>query len=693
MRSHGWLLALFGLGCSGQIVGSQDRRRYSAVDTSSFQKGRVTTAGTSDARSVREYDGLGRSVATEYDREGTPFVFRATYGYPQGSSPGPGTVVLQQEFPDHEVVQFGYDAKGEQVSITAAGQPVVASIKRNARGQTIEVTYGDGTVTTRQYNDSTDLRLSALRTLQGGSDLQSYGYLFDLSGNVISVRDWRDGSLSADYGYDSLDRLTSMSSPAGSFAYAYDGAGNLLNKESPVQNLWYGEGAGPHAVTKAGTTTFAYDANGNATSSSDGMTITYGPENMPVRTALGGITIEKRFVGEEMWKKIDSSGVTYLLPSVRAEAGGAKLRKYYGAFAERDPDDGDLKFYHGDHLGSAVLVTKAGQPVYQAAYYPYGESTDGKQRLELAASSYKPKYRFTGKEKESVACLYDYGARVYNPCVGRFLSADTSIEDGLNRYAYVRNNPLVYVDPTGRQAASYGVVSYSPGIRIDGLGWFVESTKLYLDRLKEIPVGAKLLSEIDALAKSKGVYTTIKFGVENGENELASSNHAGVARRVQEVDGRMVVLEAGPPSSSVIELYALVSLQLKGANGAKNLAMGAASLGHELIHHLHSARGEDLVNYPFAGDVYAQRNYVALSAAFQKARWTISGFLTYLTGGLDSPDAPNHEEARTTGIGPYQYDEFTDNQIRTGTKILPPRTSHISTEPLAPVPPLPAGLR
>ncbi|MHB8968803.1 MAG: RHS repeat-associated core domain-containing protein, partial [Thermoleophilia bacterium] len=49
---------------------------------------------------------------------------------------------------------------------------------------------------------------------------------------------------------------------------------------------------------------------------------------------------------------------------------------------------------------------------------------------------------------------YFYGARYYDPAIGRFISADTFVQDytdpqTLNRYSYVRNNPLIYTDPSG----------------------------------------------------------------------------------------------------------------------------------------------------------------------------------------------------------------------------------------------------
>ena len=56
--------------------------------------------------------------------------------------------------------------------------------------------------------------------------------------------------------------------------------------------------------------------------------------------------------------------------------------------------------------------------------------------------------KFTGKEYESDVKLYYFGARYYDPYIGRFVSRDPS-GDGLNWYVYVGNNPLAFIDPTG----------------------------------------------------------------------------------------------------------------------------------------------------------------------------------------------------------------------------------------------------
>lgn len=67
---------------------------------------------------------------------------------------------------------------------------------------------------------------------------------------------------------------------------------------------------------------------------------------------------------------------------------------------------------------------------------------------------------FTGQRQMSTLGIYDYNARFYSPLLGRFLSADTIVPNAgnpqaLNHYSYVLNNPLLYVDPSGRICQRY----------------------------------------------------------------------------------------------------------------------------------------------------------------------------------------------------------------------------------------------
>jgi RHS repeat-associated protein len=115
--------------------------------------------------------------------------------------------------------------------------------------------------------------------------------------------------------------------------------------------------------------------------------------------------------------------------------------------AKRD-SNGSMFYYHPNHLGSTELITdKNGKVVEESYYEPFGASISGGNE----------RYTFTGQEKDPETSLMYYGARYYNPFIARFIQPDTILQNvydpqSLNRYAYTRNNPVNYVDPTGHFA-------------------------------------------------------------------------------------------------------------------------------------------------------------------------------------------------------------------------------------------------
>jgi RHS repeat-associated protein len=134
-----------------------------------------------------------------------------------------------------------------------------------------------------------------------------------------------------------------------------------------------------------------------------------------------------------------------------------QVTKYYTFAGQRVAmRSGDqVSYLHGDHLGSTSLVTDdQSGAVGRQWYFPYGETRHASGSLTADYGPGTTDYRFTGQRNEGTIGLYDYRARFYDPVLGRFVQADTVVPEpgnprDLNRYAYVRNSPLRYTDPSG----------------------------------------------------------------------------------------------------------------------------------------------------------------------------------------------------------------------------------------------------
>ena len=119
-----------------------------------------------------------------------------------------------------------------------------------------------------------------------------------------------------------------------------------------------------------------------------------------------------------------------------------------------------------DHLESASVVTDgSGDTVGEQRYYPFGET-------RVTTGTIPTDKLFTGQHEITGLGIYHYGARFYSPKLGRFLSADNIIPSytdpqDLNRFSYVSNNPLRYIDPTGHREVDSTDGAYNKR----GCGW------------------------------------------------------------------------------------------------------------------------------------------------------------------------------------------------------------------------------
>lgn len=113
--------------------------------------------------------------------------------------------------------------------------------------------------------------------------------------------------------------------------------------------------------------------------------------------------------------------------------------------------------FHTDPAGSPLLATdNAGKVLWTENYAPFGD------RYVKAKTGTNTQF-FHGKEQDSSTGLQYFGARWYDPSIGRFMGVDPAGLDAedkgdsglvheFNRYAFSANNPYKYTDPDGRNS-------------------------------------------------------------------------------------------------------------------------------------------------------------------------------------------------------------------------------------------------
>ena len=131
-------------------------------------------------------------------------------------------------------------------------------------------------------------------------------------------------------------------------------------------------------------------------------------------------------------KDVPPSGIT---PDEKDRA--VVVRHVYGLGHVADISNGEVTYYSQDRLGSTRVKTDSeGEVVGEFKSLPFGQEVVNRDI----------KFAFTGKELDSSG-LYYFGARYYDPNLGRFTSVDPVGDN--HPYSYVNNNPMNYVDPSG----------------------------------------------------------------------------------------------------------------------------------------------------------------------------------------------------------------------------------------------------
>jgi RHS repeat-associated protein len=470
-----------------------------------------TVGLTTDAKgntTVNLYDGHDRLYRTHYPLDGQSGMGDGN-NYEQYTWDANSNLIALRKR-DGQTVGQSFDALGRLVTRTFPSGVGNVQYSYDMRGLKEASQYSDGSHTvTNSYDGLGQLT----QTTAAGRTLR---YMRDTAGNVTDIA-WPDGFhvgitydsyqrpvqllengaiILAKYSYDALNRRILVELGNGTRTeMTYDGQGWLGNlnhrftsstedwlasftrnqlgeiKQASVTNNRYGwtpslaastsyaanalnqyTGAAGKAVTYDrngnltgdGVWTYGYDLdNRMKTASRSGTTATlgYDPEGRLVRTTVNGADTNLMYDGQNLAGEYSSTGQLtrrYVFgpgvdaPLVQYEGGGTTAKSWL----------------YANQQGSIVaLANSTGATTSSQAYGPFGE-TEGTP---------PSRFGYTGQQYLTPLGLYYYKARMYSPTLGRFLQTDpVGYKDDLNLYAYVKNNPVNFTDPTGLIASLSG---------------------------------------------------------------------------------------------------------------------------------------------------------------------------------------------------------------------------------------------
>lgn len=440
--------------------------------------GRLTSLLDQAGTATYTYDAMGRLKTEARPIAGVSETTSYTYDL-AGS-------VKTVTYPSGRVVTYTSDAAGRLASaVDGNGTNYVTAAGYNPDGSLNSLVNGSTPALSQSFQYTPRLQLCRITALTSGTlptsctdshigNIMDRGYDFHAgngtpgsgadNGNVFAITNFRDANRSQAFTYDALNRIATGSSSAntGNYSwgenYSIDAWGNL--QISPMSGKAHGGNFSHSGTGQNQAAGLGYDAAGNLTNYTSPGQYVYDPENRLASTA--GISYTYDGNGERVLKSNTSTGAAVkrywsMGGNTMAEGDGSGNLTaeyiYLGSkrIARIDLPANTVHYYLSDHLGSTSIVASAAGTIEEESdYSPYG--------TEFPVTSGPNHYKFTGKERDSETGLDDFGKRYYGSALGRFITSDYFVNDthignpqSWNLYAYARNNPLRFTDPTGEE--------------------------------------------------------------------------------------------------------------------------------------------------------------------------------------------------------------------------------------------------
>ncbi len=265
--------------------------------------------------------------------------------------------------------------------------------------------------------------------------ITNYGY--DAAGRLTSVQ--YPSGMTESYTYDSAgNRIVQVNSVTGTTYYAYDSENKLIytNSSGSITKYDY-DGMGNTISGPTGNTTYDYERRLTSITLPSGDTVTYKylPDGTRIMRANGTETEYYLYDREDRIADYDQSGNLII-----AYTHGPGIDEPVAMTV-----NGSTYFYIPDIQGSIRAIADInGNLMASYVYDVWGNliSHDG-------PLSEKNDYLYTGREYDWETGIYYYRYRYYNPEIGRFMQSSWELNEEMNMYVYVNNDPVKGTDPTG----------------------------------------------------------------------------------------------------------------------------------------------------------------------------------------------------------------------------------------------------
>jgi RHS repeat-associated protein len=416
-------------------------------DTGTNQKGRLTDLASTGGTESWTYDTKGRVLTKTQVSNGNTKVI--TYHY---NSVGQ---LDQITTPNSNVIVYGY-TNGKVSSITVNGTTLLNSVVYEPFGPVGGWTWGNSTLAVRTYD------LDGRVDLIDSAGLRDYAW--DNASRITDIVD-TNSALNQSYGYDNLDRLTSVTKSSGNQSFTYDANGNRLTYSDGAASSTYviaGTSNRLTSITGSQARTYAFNAVGNVTSYGS-ITLAYSDRERAKSATVSGSTWNYYLngLGERVRKGLSPSGNNYYV----YDESGHLIGEYNGntliqetvwlgdiPVATLRPKTGgvDIFYVHTDHLNAPRKVTRPSDNGIRWSWdrAPFGTTAPNENPSGLGTFTYN--LRLPGQFYDAETGLnYNY-FRDYDPAIGKYVQSDpVGLGGGINTYAYTGSDPVRFIDPFG----------------------------------------------------------------------------------------------------------------------------------------------------------------------------------------------------------------------------------------------------